>query len=84
MIDLFEQEIQLEADTKLAEVFAKFLELKESEAKISSEELLNIYVSLKLERHRIKRKINSIGNYYISTNDDELLMLLEKRLGEEK
>jgi len=50
MIDLLEQEIQLEADSKLVEVFAKFLELKEAESKISSEELLKATEALeKLE-----------------------------------
>lgn len=67
MIEEFEKEIQLEADKRSFEVLIRLLDdlKKEFVADLSTttEVMLSRYVSIKLLRHRIKKKLRDNWNW---------------------
>jgi hypothetical protein len=82
MIEEFEKEIQLEADKRSFEVLIRLLDnLKvelASDLSSTTEVMLSRYVTIKLIRHRIKKKLN----YGWLTNEQE--ELFERRFRELK
>ena len=71
MIDQLEKEIQEEADRRSIEVLFRLLNMAELDANQHPIDMLRRYVSLKILRHKIKKKLRD-GTYFGYLSEDML------------